>query len=317
MSSTLHNKNRHKDGYNFKHLCKAHPALKQFIIQNKFNHQDTIDFSNSEAVKALNAALLSSDYQIKHWDIPNGYLCPPIPGRVDYIHYLAELLTETLKNNMVTRNLLELDKTLAPVSVLDIGTGASCIYPILGQRAYDWHFVASDIDEISIKMANKNVRNNVGLSAAITCRHQKDAEQIFKGIIASGEFYHLTMCNPPFHKSLKDAQAGTKRKWQNLKQTTNKNTLNFGGQKAELWCKGGELAFIQKMIKESRYYQQQVLWFTCLVSQKENVRAIKFALKKAKVKQIKVVNMAQGNKISRFIAWTYFPQTQKEIMDRE
>jgi 23S rRNA (adenine1618-N6)-methyltransferase len=39
--------------------------------------------------------------------------------------------------------------------VLDIGTGASCIYPILGQTVYQWHFVASDIDPISINTAKK------------------------------------------------------------------------------------------------------------------------------------------------------------------
>ena len=59
------------------------------------------------------------------------------------------------------------------------------------------------------------------------------------------------------------------------------------------------------MIKESQTYAKQVLWFTCLVSQKDNVRPLKMALKKANVSQIEVVKMSQGNKISRFIAWRY------------
>ena len=85
-----------------------------------------------------------------------------------------------------------------------------------------------------------------------------------------------------------------------------KNNLNFGGQKAELWCPGGELAFIRNMIKESKAYQSQVLWFTCLVSKKEHLSKLKFSLKKAQASQVKVVNMAQGQKISRFIAWSFF-----------
>ena len=133
----MHNNNRHKAGYDFTALKKAHPALARFIIKNKFNHQATIDFSDSKAVKALNLALLKSDYQLEYWDIPEGYLCPPIPGRVDYIHHLNDLLSAT------PAKLLENKKH---ISLLDIGTGASCIYPILGQRTYGWQFVASDID---------------------------------------------------------------------------------------------------------------------------------------------------------------------------
>lgn len=83
-------------------------------------------------------------------------------------------------------------------------------------------------------------------------------------------------------------------------------TLNFGGQKAELWCPGGELAFIGRMIKESKTYQKQVFWFTCLVSKKDHLSKLKLSLKKSHAKQVKVINMAQGQKVSRFIAWSFY-----------
>jgi len=304
---TLHHKNRHKNDYNFQVLCKAYPKLQRFIIKNKFNNKPTIDFSDAGAVKTLNAALLATYYQIPYWDIPKGYLCPPIPGRVDYIHHLAQLLETSINNNDINKYPLSKKRTNKKTTVLDIGTGASCIYPILGQREYNWHFVASDIDPISIKAASEMINKNEGLANAIECRHQQDCKLIFDGIIKKDEFYHLTLCNPPFHKSLNDAQQGTKQKWKNLNKgaSTSSTRLNFGGQKAELWCDGGELTFIQKMIKESTRYQQQVLWFTTLVSKKDNIRPLKLALKKAKVTQIQVIKMAQGNKISRFIAWTF------------
>jgi len=306
--TALHPNNRHRQGYDFAALVKTSPALSAFIIQNKHNQQATIDFSNANAVKALNLALLKKHYQIQHWDFPQGYLCPPIPGRVDYIHYLADLLKES---NATTKA-----KAEGKISVLDIGTGATCIYPILGAREYGWHFVATDIDPISINMANTNVNANNNIAKHISCRLQKNSASIFDGIVNVGEYYHLTMCNPPFHKSLADASEGTNRKWQNLnnKNKQNKNTsskgnhkaaLNFGGQKAELWCQGGELAFIRQMIKESKQFQTQVLWFTCLVSKKDHLSTLKLSLKKAKVAQIKVINMAQGQKISRFIAWRF------------
>jgi len=296
IKESLHPRNKHRQGYDLANLAKIHPALSAFIIKNKHNQQDTIDFSNRNAVVALNISLLKKHYQIKHWHFPQGYLCPPIPGRVDYIHYLSDLLktTET--------------KIEGKVSVLDIGTGATCIYPILGVREYGWKFVASDIDPISIKAANVNVNTNKNVAKDICCRLQKNSENIFQDIIKAGEFYHLTMCNPPFHKSLADASTGTSRKWQNLNKLNkgnNKDSLNFGGQKAELWCQGGELAFIGQMIKESKRYREQVLWFTCLVSKKDHLSKLKLSLKKAKVSKVKVIKMAQGQKISRFIAWNF------------
>ncbi|WP_057831695.1 23S rRNA (adenine(1618)-N(6))-methyltransferase RlmF [Colwellia sp. TT2012] len=298
----MHKKNRHKQGYNFTVLVKKHPELSPFIIKNKYNNQDTIDFANPLAIKSLNLALLKSDYHISFWDIPDGYLCPAVPGRVDYIHHLNDLLATTPTTRLVDKK---------PVKVLDIGTGASCIYPILGQRVYGWHFVASDIDPISIKVAKQIISADKTLNQAISCRLQPNSNHIFNGIIAEDDFYHLTLCNPPFHRSLAEASQGTKRKWRNLNKAntpSKKHTekLNFGGQKAELWCPGGELAFIDKMIKESKNYQQQVLWFTCLVSKKEHLSKLKLYLKKAQVKQIKVIKMDQGQKISRFIAWSFY-----------
>ena len=302
VKNNLHKKNIHRHGYDLNALTQSYPPLAPFIISNKFNQKATIDFSDTNAVKALNFALLKKYYQIGHWNFPEGYLCPPIPGRVDYIHYLADLLKKSTSD------------IANKVTVLDIGTGASCIYPILGARTQGWSFVASDIDPISIKAANANVKSNDGLAKQITCRLQTDSQHIFKGIIQPNEYYHLTMCNPPFHKSLADATKGTVRKWKNLSKEANKNkqekTLNFGGQKAELWCHGGEVSFIRQMIKESKQYREQVLWFTCLVSKKDNLSAIKLSLKKAKVAKITEVKMAQGQKVSRFIAWSFSTESK-------
>ncbi|MCP4991403.1 MAG: 23S rRNA (adenine(1618)-N(6))-methyltransferase RlmF [Colwellia sp.] len=300
----MHKKNRHKQGYDFAALVKATPNLAKYIITNKYNDQNTIDFANSLAVKALNFSLLKSNYNINFWDIPDGYLCPPIPGRADYIHHLNDLLTKT-STKLLPSN--------SAIKALDIGTGASCIYPLLGQREYKWSFVATDIDPVSIKVAEQIINADKVLKNNINCRLQKNSEHIFKGIISEQEFYHLTLCNPPFHKSLAEASQGTKRKWQNLNKTSTahqnkESALNFGGQKAELWCPGGELAFINKMIKESKVYQKQVLWFTCLVSKKDHLSKIKLSLKKSQVSQVKVINMTQGQKISRFIAWSFFKE---------
>jgi len=302
----LHPRNIHNKGYDFKSLCQVLPALKPYVHENKYQ-QLTIDFSEPKAVKLLNSALLARHYNIQGWDIPDGYLCPPIPGRVDYIHYLADLLSKTLSS----KSLANQSKQSSKVNVLDIGTGASCIYPILGSKTYQWHFTATDIDPKSIQYAKQNIAKDTTLKQIITPKLQPNAKHIFSGIINESDFFALTLCNPPFHHSLGEAKTGTERKWKNLGKQHTSDTLNFGGQKAELWCPGGEVAFIKNMIRESKLFSQQVLWFTCLVSKKDSLRPIKLALKKANVKNVQVIKMAQGQKISRFIAWNFLDQAEQ------
>jgi len=296
VKQQLHPRNRHNSNYDFDALCRAYPQLSDFVRPNPYGNL-SIDFANSDAVKALNAAILKDKYQLEYWDIPKGFLCPPIPGRVDYIHYIADLLKASNGNKIANK-----------VIGLDIGTGASCIYPLLGQRSYNWRFVASDVDPKSIASSEKIISDNE-LGPAISLRLQQDSKHIFDGVINDDDCFDFTMCNPPFHQSLQEAHAGASRKRNNL--GTNKqgqNKLNFGGQKAELWCPGGELSFIKTMINESKQYRAQVLWFTSLVSKKDNLAPLKKSLKKAGAVEVNVINMAQGQKISRFIAWTFLDQ---------
>ncbi|WP_108650480.1 23S rRNA (adenine(1618)-N(6))-methyltransferase RlmF [Dongshaea marina] len=291
----LHPRNPHRGRYDLAALCRCCPELKSYLTVNP-RGQQTIDFGDPRAVLCLNRALLAHHYGIQHWKIPEGYLCPPIPGRADYIHHAADLLAGQ-------------PQSCDPVRVLDIGTGANCIYPILGTQSYGWQCVASDIDPISIKNARAIVDANPALVGKIELRLQQHSGSIFKGIIKPGERYALTLCNPPFHASLAEAIAGNRRKWQNLSQdraAKAKQKLNFGGQKAELWCPGGERAFLIKMAKESCDYASQVTWFTTLVSKSDNVRPLKRKLTQLGVKRLEVVKMSQGQKISRMLAWSFF-----------
>jgi len=59
------------------------------------------------------------------------------------------------------------------------------------------------------------------------------------------------------------------------------------------------------MCDESVNYKQQVTWFTSLVSKSENIPLLKKQLEKLSVQEVKVIEMAQGQKISRLIAWRF------------
>ena len=296
----MHKNNPHGGSYDMTALSQVLPELAPHIITGQ-KGQLTLDFANPLAIKALNKAILKKDYKIDFWDLPDGYLCPPIPGRVDYLYHLNDLLPPSNDRN---------------AHVLDIGTGANLIYPMLGSRIFNWRFVASDIDTIAVNCAKQLAKANKGLDKQIKVRQQTDEKKLFANIIGKDEYFDITLCNPPFHASQEDAMAGTERKNRNLKRNKDKrgsaiktdnqkDHLNFSGQSSELWCEGGELAFIKKMINESASFKEQVGVFTCLVSKKENMVAIKAALTSQNVASFKFVDMSQGNKISRFVAWTY------------
>jgi 23S rRNA (adenine1618-N6)-methyltransferase len=299
IKTKLHPRNQHADGYDFARLVAQTPELQAFTTRNP-RGQATIEFQDARAVRMLNRALLKTHYNIDFWDIPAGYLCPPIPGRVDYIHYLADLLAAS-NNQEIPRG--------RHVKVLDIGTGASLVYPLTGQSEYGWHFTGVDIDAGALKSAKQICEVN---KLNITLRQQKKPENIFEGVIEANDAYHITMCNPPFHASMEQANKGTKRKWANLGKDQS-NALNFGGQNAELWCPGGEIKFIARMVEQSIEFSDQCLWFTSLVSKKDNLQPLTRILGKAGVADFKVVEMAQGQKTSRFIAWTYIKKNHRSV----
>ncbi|MCA0349765.1 MAG: 23S rRNA (adenine(1618)-N(6))-methyltransferase RlmF [Bacteroidetes bacterium] len=301
--SNFHLRNPHRFRYDFDQLIIDSPKLKQFVLVNEHDNQ-SIDFSNPEAVKALNNAILISEYDIQNWDIPKGYLCPPIPGRADYIHYIADLLASS-NNEIIPKGEM--------VIGLDVGIGANCIYPIIGNAAYDWSFVGCDIDENALQNCKKIIANNPKLIDAISLQLQTEPRFIFKNIILPEDKFAFTICNPPFHNSVEDANKAALRKVNNLLQTkTDKAILNFGGQQHELWCAGGEFGFITQMIYESVKYPLQVFWFTTLVSKKDNLKSIYRLLNKVGAVEIKTIDMAQGQKISRMVAWTFLSEDQQK-----
>lgn len=310
--SPFHPRNKHQGHYNFEALIKANKNLAEYVRPNGYLEY-SIDFANSKAVIALNQALLQYYYDIKEWKIPAHYLCPPIPGRADYLHYMADLLAES-NNGIIPGG--------KNIKVLDIGVGANVIYPLIGQREYGWDFIGTDIDPLAIANAAEILHVN-GITEVIKLRLQTLANSIFNGIVLEGDTFDFTMCNPPFHASMEAAQNGTKRKWNNLDKNSlsprkilpqNRSVkLNFGGQCAELYCEGGELAFVNQMIKESILYQKRCLWFTTLISKATNLPLIYRTLKKANVHKVKTIDMAQGQKKSRVVAWTFLNEDQHRI----
>ena len=301
--NNLHPRNPHRFRYDFEALIKHCPELKSFVFVNNYGSQ-TIDFAKPEAVKMLNKAILRQFYGISYWDIPKNYLCPPIPGRADYIHYIADLLASS-NNGIIPEG--------KSIKVLDIGVGANCVYPIIGTSAYGWQFVGSDIDLVSVQSARNIIERNITLTDKIKIRLQPSSNHFFRGIIMPDEVFDVSICNPPFHASSEEANQGTQRKLRNLSgRKPTKNVLNFGGQNNELWCDGGEEKFVINMIRESATIPDKCMWFTSLISKKEHLQAIYKALKINKALDFQTIEMAQGQKISRIVAWSFWSKEKRE-----
>lgn len=317
----FHPRNLHRTGYDFAALTRTHPALQPHIQRNKYNGEATIDFSNADAVLQLNAALLSHHYSVHSWGVPEGYLCPPIPSRADYIHHVADILIGSSDSKSSQQQ-----QQQQQVRVMDIGTGANCIYPILGSTIYGWDFVAVDIDAVALQSAAAIINSNPNIYGKVEVRQQKNSSRIFSGVMRAGEVFDATMCNPPFHDSLAAAAKGSARKWRNLgtaaaavaagataagkhrSQRQDAPHLNFGGQSNELCCAGGEVGFLAKLVRESAHpaMQQRVNWFTTLVSKSDNVKAMQALLQEQPaVQAVKTITMQHGQKKSRIVAWSF------------
>jgi len=293
----MHKRNKHREAYDFPSLIKSLPELAPFVKPNNYG-DESVDFFDPKAVFMLNRALLKHYYRIDYWEIPEHYLTPPIPGRADYIHHIADLLA--MDNN----GKIPLGEE---VLCFDIGVGANCIFPIIGHQEYGWNFIGSETDEQALKAATKIVNRNKGLKEAIELRLQTNPKFLFKGVLKKDERIDITICNPPFHASAKEAEQANIRKLSNLqKKTIRKAKLNFDGKSNELWCPGGEVQFVCDMIYQSKKFADNCLWFTSLVSKESNLKAIYKALKNVGAEDVRTLNMGQGNKVSRIVAWSFF-----------
>lgn len=299
----LHPRNKNKERYNFKELVSRCPELVPFVKENIYG-DESIDFANPDAVKMLNKALLHYHYNITFWDIPPNYLCPPIPGRADYIHYMADLLCSSNYGKIPAGE---------NVKCLDVGVGANCIYPIIGVQEYGWAFIGSDVDELALESAKKIVMSNPSLKGKIECRLQENPKDHFYGILNKDELIDISICNPPFHASIQEAQSATLRKLSNLnKKKIDKPEQNFGGQFNELCCQGGEEKFVGNMIRQSKKFSKSCFWFSSLVAKQVHLKSFYSTLKEVEAVKVETISMGQGNKTSRLIAWTFLTKEEQK-----
>lgn len=303
VKSGLHPRNRNRERYDFKELIASYPELAPFVKPNPYG-DESIDFADPKAVKTLNQALLLFHYGIADWDVPDNYLCPPIPGRADYIHHIADFLC---------RNNYGKIPNGSGIKCLDIGVGASCIYPIIGNKEYGWSFIGAEIDPLAIESANKIIASNPSLQGNVVCKLQTNPKDFFYGVVRKDEQIDLSICNPPFHASEKEAQAGTIRKMHNLHLHKDLDpALHLGGQSNELWTDGGEAKFVRNMILQSKKFAGNCFCFSTLISKESNLKGVYKLLEEVNITGFETIPMGQGNKTSRIVVWTFLTTEEQD-----
>ena len=358
-NTRFHPRNAFTGSYDMEHLCKFHPPLQSFLRVGHTSKalRSTIDFGDPHAVRALNAALLAADYGISEWSsfLPSSCLCPPIPGRADYIHHVADILAASKTGADATGSNDTHIPTGPSIRGLDIGTGATLIYPLLGTQTYGWSFIATDVDANSITSARKILSANTldSGNSKIDIRLQRNKQHALKHVLGTDRI-DFVMCNPPFYESAAAYQKESQRKVRNLaanakkrqkysggghsnnnnnnnnrehqnSETTKESgtsnmsgSNNFRGGPSELWFPGGEVAFITKLIQESSdnnvVHMQQCLWFSSLVSRRDNLPTLLKILEQApaEVKDTRIIPMGQGGlKTSHILFWSFHDREEQ------
>lgn len=270
---------------------KKPPDFKQLAIQDlafrQHSSQDlvgkvSVNFKDPSAVRSLTCALLRQDFGLEV-DLPLNRIIPPVPGRLNYILWVEDLLSNV--------------NTGSNVHGIDIGCGASCIFPLLGAKKNGWQFLATEIDTLNIEIAKKNVNQN-GLSDKIKVIDVRNNEDILITVITDEqEQFDFCMCNPPFYKSVEEQQAS-------LSMHGTPKTVNTASA-CEMVTEGGERAFVSKIIEDSVCLQTKIKIYSSMVGKKSSLKIIKDKLRKHGITNTCTTEFCQGKTLRWGIAWSF------------
>jgi len=278
VKSKFHLKNRNKDKYDLSALVLHTPELESHIITN-IEGESTVDFTNPTAINLLNKALLGYYYDVKSWNFPDDYICPQIPKSADYIHHIADLLKLSNFGRLPKSDL---------ITCLDIGTGATCIFPILGSIEYNWNFIGSDIDDETLKSASEIVASNPTLPSSINFKLQENPKDFFYGILDRKDKVDITLCSPPTLSPIKGEN-----------------------QPKELLYDGGDLKFNRDMIKQSKKFASNCFWFTTIVSSQNNLKNTQKLLDELGAIQVIDLPLENGKKGKKILAWSFLGKSEQ------
>ncbi|KAF8162434.1 S-adenosyl-L-methionine dependent methyltransferase [Mycena galopus ATCC 62051] len=280
----MHPRNPYKTPPDFRQLAKVYPALEPCIIS--YSGSFSIDFKNETSQRRLTEALLHRDFGIS-LDLPLNRLCPPVPNRLNYVLWIQDIIrtTEFLGNK--------------PCFGLDIGTGASAIYPLLSCKMNsDWSFVATDVDQFSWNCARSNIERN-GLSERIRVFETTPEAPIFAPLHEDSNLKaDFTMCNPPFYSSREDVAASADSK------EFEPNAVCTGAE-VEMITEGGEASFVKRMVNESVLIGQRCRWYTSMLGKMSSLTEVIGAIREHGIQNYGITEFIQGSTRRWAVVWSF------------
>ncbi|XP_034903320.1 uncharacterized protein [Populus alba] len=265
-----------------------------------------------------------------------------VPNRSNYIHWIEDLLSSDIipKNN----------NNGDIVRGFDVGTGANCIYPLLGASLLGWTFVGSDVTDVAVEWAEKNVKCNQHISELIKIRKVTDCQGAISiedsncgksvncenkmdgnaTVVEEAERLPSSSFDPPLDMNKKYSGPplllGVVRDGEKFDfcmcnppffETMEEAGLNpktaCGGTPEEMVCPGGEKAFITRIIEDSVVLKESFWWFTSMVGRKVNLKFLTSKLREVGVTIVKTTEFVQGQTCRWGLAWSFVPPVRKII----
>lgn len=252
----------------------------------------SLNFKDPEAVRALTCTLLKEDFGLTI-DIPLERLIPTVPLRLNYIHWVEDLIGHQDADKRVLRR------------GIDIGTGASCIYPLLGSTLNGWYFLATEVDDMCFNYAKKNVEQN-NLSDLIKVVKVPQKTLLMDALKEESEIiYDFCMCNPPFFANQLEAKGVNSRN----PRRPPPSSVNTGGI-TEIMAEGGELEFVKRIIHDSLQLKKRLRWYSCMLGKKCSLAPLKEELKIQGVPKVTHTEFCQGRTMRWALAWSFYDDVQ-------
>lgn len=288
LSKSMHARNRYKDKPpDFAYLASKYPDFKQHI-QINLSGRVSLNFKDPEAVRALTCTLLREDFGLSI-DIPLERLIPTVPLRLNYIHWVEDLIGHQASDKSTLRR------------GIDIGTGASCIYPLLGATLNGWYFLATEVDDMCFNYAKKNVEQN-NLSDLIKVVKVPQKTLLMDALKEESEIiYDFCMCNPPFFANELEAQGVNSRN----SRRPPPSSVNTGGI-TEIMAEGGELEFVKRIIHDSLQLKKRLRWYSCMLGKKCSLAPLKEELRIQGVPKVTFTEFCQGRTMRWALAWSFY-----------
>ncbi|CEP02217.1 U6 small nuclear RNA (adenine-(43)-N(6))-methyltransferase [Plasmodiophora brassicae] len=268
----------------FERLAELYEEFRPFVRPTGSGYV-TIDWNDPQALLAVTRVLLRHDFGLQ-FSLPEHHLCPPVPQRLNYICWIEELLS-----------FLQLPSG-EEIWGIDIGTGASAIFPLLGQSK-GWKFLATEIDPESVESARKNISDN-RLEGRIEVVQSPSARDVLVGVIPERTKYHFTVCNPPFFDDLQQTGLNAKRVCR--------------ATPSELVCPGGEVEFVAQIVRESVVLRDRISWFTTMIGKKSSLIELQRLIRDVNPVCVRTTTFTQGKQARWGLAWTFTPDLHVDQM---